>query len=101
MAYDLPGLINSSVDVFTWVNSVTDNWFFPLILIAVWLITLIKMLFNPSNSASKCFSASSFVVMILSVFARVMNFVSTGIMTVFIIMTAVGALWMHMENEGS
>lgn len=100
MAYDTPGMMNSSVDIFTWTNSVTQNMFFPMILIAVFIIILVKMLFNPANSASKSFSAASFMVMILSVFARVLDFVDTGFMSIFIIMTAVGAMWMHMENKG-
>ncbi len=99
MAYSSPGMMNNTVGMFQWINSVTGNWFFPLILIAVFLIMLVKMLFTPSNTTSKSFSAASFVVMILSVFARVMDFVSTGFMTVFIIMTAAGAIWMHIENQ--
>jgi len=101
MAYDTPGMMNSSVDVFTWANSVTSEMFFPLILIGVFIIIFVKMLFNPTNTTSKAFSASSFMVMILSVFARVLNFISTGYMSIFIIMTAIGAVWMHMENSGS
>lgn len=99
MTYATPGAMNSSVDMFTWVNSVTDNWFFPMILIAVFIIAFAKMLFNPGNTASRAFSAASFMVMILSVFARVINFISTGFMSIFIIMTAVGAVWMHIENK--
>lgn len=99
MAYETPGMMNSTVDVFGWVNSVTQNMFFPMILIAVFVITFAKMLFNPANSASKSFSAASFMVMVLSVFARVLDFVDTGFMSIFIIMTAVGAMWMHMENK--
>lgn len=101
MVYDTPGMMNSSVDLFTWINSVTSDWFFPLILIAVFIIVMIKMLFTPSNSASKSFAAASFIVMILAVFARVMDFISTGFMSVFIIMTAAGAIWMHVENQGA
>lgn len=100
MVYETPGMMNSSVDVFTWVNSVTDNWFFPFILIAVYIIILVKMLFNPGNTSGKAFAASSFMVMILAVFARVLDFISTGFMSIFIIMTAAGAVWMHIENKG-
>ncbi|MFW6172447.1 MAG: hypothetical protein ACOC5T_01765 [Elusimicrobiota bacterium] len=99
MAYSIPGDMNSTTDVFTWVGEVTSNWFFPGILIAVWIIAIIKMSFNPSNTISKSFAAASFVVMILSVFARTLDFVSTGFMTVFILMTAMGAIWMHAENQ--
>ncbi len=100
MTYATPGAMNNTVDVFTWVNSVTDNWFFPMILIAVYIIILVKMLFNPGNTASKSFSAASFMVMIIAVFSRVLDFISTGFMSIFIIMTAVGAVWMHIENKG-
>jgi len=100
MAYATPGAMNTSVDVFTWVNSVTDNWFFPMIIIAVFIIIFVKMLFNENNTASKAFSAASFMVMIIAVFSRVLNFVSTGFMSIFIIMTAVGAIWMQVENRG-
>jgi len=101
MAYSTPGLVNNSVDVFTWTNSVTKDMFFPFILIAIFIIIFVKMLFNPGNTASKAFSAAAFMVMILAVFTRVLNFVSTGFMSIFIIMTAVGAVWMHIENSGT
>ena len=102
MAYAAPGAgtINNTVDVFTWANSVTSSWFFPGILIATYIIILVKMLTNPNNTASKAFAAASFMIMIVSVFARVLNFVSTGFMSIFIILTAVGAVWMHIENTG-
>jgi len=98
MSYALPQNINNTVDIFTYLNNAVDNWFFPGILIATYFIILIKMNFNPSNTASKAFAAASFMVMILAVFARVMDFVSTGFMSIFIILTAIGAIWMHIEN---
>jgi len=100
MAYSSPGNMTSSVDLFTWVSEVTDNWFFPGALIAVFIIILVKMLSSEANTASKSFAAASFIIMILSIFARVMDFVSTRFMTLFIILTAVSAIWMHMENTG-
>ena len=98
MAFETPGAMNSTVDVFSWINSVTDSFFFPGIFIAVYIIILVKMLTNPGNTASKSFAAASFMVMILTVFARVMDFVSTGFMSIFIILTALGGIWMHIEN---
>jgi len=98
--YDTPGGMNSTVDVFSWANSVTSNFFFPGVLIAVYVIILVKMMTNQANSASKSFAAASFMIMIVSVLARVMDFVSTGFMSVFIILTAIGGIWMHIENTG-
>jgi len=100
MAFDIPSSINSTVDIFSWMNVVTDSWFFPGIILAIFIIILVKMLTNPNNTASKSFAAASFIVMTLSVFARVMNFVTTGFMSLFIILTAAGAVWMHIENTG-
>ena len=99
MAFDTPGAMNSTVDVFSWVNSVTSNWFFPGTLLAVFIIIWVKMGFNSNNTASKSFAAASFMVMILTVFARVMDFVSTSFMSIFIILTALGGIWMHIENS--
>jgi len=101
MAYTVPGNISTSVGMFQWINTVTDSWFFPGMILAVFIIILVKMLFNESNSTSKSFAAASFMTMIITVFARVLDFVSTGFMTLFIIFTAAGAVWMHMENASN
>ena len=98
MAYDSPQNITTSVDMFNWVNGTVNNWFFPAVLLATFFIILVKMISNPENTASKAFAAASFMVMILSVFARILDFVSTGFMSIFIILTAAGAIWMHIEN---
>ena len=98
--FESPGGMNSTVGIFTWANSVTDNFFFPGILIATYIIILVKMMTNQNNTGSKAFAAASFMMMIVSVLARVMNFVSTGFMSIFIILTAIGAVWMQIENTG-
>ena len=98
MTYAMPTNITDTVSIFSYLNNTVSNFFFPGILIAVYIIILVKMMFNQSNTASKSFAAASFMVMIISVFARIMEFVSTGFMSIFIILTAVGAIWMHIEN---
>ena len=95
-----PTNITTTTNVFTWINSVTGNWFFSGFILATFLISLIKMLTNENNTTSKAFAASAFIAMIISVFARVLDFVSTGFMSLFIILTALGAVWMHIENTG-
>ena len=99
MTYASPGNVTTSVEMFGYFNSILDNWFFAGIILAVWFIIIIIMKFN-DNDTGKSFAASSFMCMILSVMARVMNFVSTGFMSIFIIMTALGGLWVHIENKG-
>jgi len=98
MTFATPGNMTSSVDMFTWINSVTNNWFFPFILIAVFIIILVKMISTETNTIAKSFAAASFMVMILCVLTRILDLVSTGFMSLFIIFTAIGAVWMLMEN---
>jgi len=99
MAYAPPaGNITSTVDIFNWINGVTENWFIPGIIVAVYFIILIKLNYN-TNNLGQAFAASSFVCMILTVLLRVTNLINTAFMVIFIILTAVGAIWMHVENS--
>ena len=98
MSYSPPGDIENTVGLFTWINSVTDNFFFPGLIVAVFFITLIKLM-GRTEDVGKAFAASSFVCMILSVLLRVTNLVNNTFMVIFIILTAVSAVWMHMENS--
>lgn len=100
MAYSPPvGNITSATESFTWINSVVNNLFFSGTILAVYFIILVKMLTNPNNTTGKSFAAASFMCMIISVFARILDFVSTGFMSLFIVLTAVGGVWMHIENN--
>ena len=92
------GNVTSVTDVFRWINGGVDNWFFPGILVSVWLIIIIKMQFNPSNEISKSFASTSFIVMILAVFCRVLNFISTGFLSIFIVLTGFGMAWMYLDG---
>ena len=99
MAYPPPsGNITNTVGIFQWINSVTDSWFFPGLLIAVYFIIIIKLLYS-TNDVGKAFTAASFICMIMAVLLRVTNLINTVFMVLFIVLTAVGAMWMHMENS--
>jgi len=102
MTYAAPGNVTSTVGMFEYINEIImidgTAWFFPGVILAVWFIILIKMKFS-DNDTGKSFAAASFMCMIIAVFARVLNFVSTGFMSFFIIATALGGLWMHIENK--
>jgi len=92
------GNVTTTVDMFSWLNATTGNWFFQGSLIAVWMIVLIKMLFTQGNTVPKSFAASSFVIMILSVMCRLLGFVSTTFMNMWILFTVLGAMWMFVDN---
>jgi hypothetical protein len=98
MPYNPPsGNITSSIDLFNWINSAVSNWFFTGIVIAAYFIMVIKMMSNTQNNA-QAFVAASFICMILTVLLRVADLVSNWFMIIFIILTAIGAVWMHTEN---
>ena len=99
MAYEPPsGNITSTVDMFSWINTLVDNWFFAGMIISVYVIIIIKLMFS-TDDLGKSFTTASFICMILTVFLRITNLVSTELMVIFIILTAVGAIWMHVENS--
>jgi len=99
MTYVPPENVTTNTEMFTWINGVVDNFFFPSVLFAVFFIILIKNLTNPSNTFSKSLASASFICMILSIIARTLDFISTGFMSIFIVLTAVSAILMHMENN--
>lgn len=98
MAYSPPpGNITSSVDLFSWINSTVNNWFFPGVIVAIYFIIIIKLMFK-TDDLGKSFASASFACMILTILLRVINLVNTGFMVIFIIATAISVAWMHFEN---
>lgn len=91
------GNITSTADIFMWINSVTEYWFFSGLILAVYFIIFIKLLYS-TQDVGKAFTAASFICMIMTVLLRITNLISTTFMTLFIVLTAMGAVWMHMEN---
>ena len=99
MAFDPPaGNITSNVEMFSWINSVVNNMFFPGVLFAIFIIIIVKLSYN-SNDIGRSFATASFICMILSVLLRTADLVNNTLMVIFIILTAVGAVWMHVENS--
>lgn len=96
--YEPPANVTDATQMISWVNSTTSLWLFQGILCTVFVISLISMLKNPSNTASKAFSAASFITMILSVFARVLDLIPTYFMAIWIVMVGLSAIWMYVEG---
>lgn len=96
-----PGNVTGIVDIFSWVNnSLVNDFFFPGILLAIFVIIVAKLLFSPASDGSiaRAFGSASFVCMILSILLRITNLIHTNIMVIFIIASAISLVWMHMEN---
>ena len=90
--------VTTATQMVSWVNSTTSQWLFQGILGSVFIISLIGMMKNPANTASRCFSAAAFTTMILSVFARVLNLIPTWFMSIWIVMVGLSAIWMYVEG---
>ena len=97
MAYIPPENITTSIEIFQWINTdLAQNMLFPGILFAVFIIMLVRLMYQ--DTVSRAFASASFICMILSVLLRAADLLDTTIMVIFIILTAVGAVWMHVEN---
>jgi len=98
MAFIPPTNVTTATQMMEWVNSTTSLWLFQGIISVVFVISLVSMLKNQSNTASKSFAAASFIAMILSVFSRVLNLIPTWFMSIWIALVGLSALWMYMEG---
>jgi len=98
MAFTPPTNVSTATQMMQWINSTTSQWLFQGIISTVFVISLIGMLKNQSNTASKCFSAAAFTAMILAVFARVLDLVPTWFMSLWIALVGLSAIWMYVEG---
>ena len=91
------GNITTGADFFTWINNSISGWFFPGVVIAAYFVLFIRMLYS-TNNISHAFASASFICMILAILLRVADLVNTAFMVIFIILAAIGTVWMHSEN---
>jgi len=98
MAYSPPsGNVTGLTGIMQWVNSSVDQWLFPGIVTAVWFIIVIKLLYS-TEDLGKSFAGASFACMIFTILLRITDLINTEFMVIFIILTAISAVWMHFEN---
>lgn len=83
---------------FQYVQLISDDWFFILILFGIFVIMFISM---KAYSSSKAFITSSFFCMILAILLRTIGFISNKWMYLLIIMVALGVAWNHITNSQS
>jgi len=98
MLYEPPTNVTDATQMVNWINSTTSLWLFQGILGGIFVISLIAMLKNQNNTASKSFSAAAFVTMILSVLARTMDLIPTWFMSIWIVMVGLASIWMYVEG---
>ena len=96
--YEPPTNVTTATEMIGWINTTTGQWLFQGIISTVFAISLITMLKNPQNTASKSFFAASFVVLLISVMARTLNLIPTYFMSIWIVTTGLAAVWMYVEG---
>ena len=96
--YEPPVNVTDATQMIGWINLTTSMWLFQGIIGSIFVISLVTMLKNQSNTASKSVAASSFIAMILAVFARTLNLIPTSFMSIWIIIVGLSAIWMYVEG---
>lgn len=76
--------------------------FFPVMLLCIFLISFISLLIysytRGEPSASRAFAFSSFFCTVLGIMLSTLGFLSQQWMYLTIFMTAIGAVWLILEN---
>ena len=96
--YNLPNMNQSNgiFDMFTYVNSVSDGIFFPVMMLVIWIIAFITMLAR--TSASKALTFTSFFAMVLAIPLSVLGLLAPSYMYLIILMLGIGVFWLILEN---
>ena len=100
MAYDLPTNESASgiLNLFQYIQGISDGWFFVLILFAIFIIVFISL---KNYTSSRAFAGAAFLNMILSVIMRTLGLISNQWMYLSIILVAVAAVWLHFDNSSN
>lgn len=83
---------------FQWVQDVSGGFFFPMVLFAVFIIMFIAI--KGTYTSSRAFVTSSFICTILSIMLGILGFVAQWVIYGFVVLTAIGAVWAYIENQG-
>ena len=79
-----------------WCNSVTNDWFIPLILIGLYVILFISFM---GYSTPRAFGASSFICALIAVLFGMIGLLGFKFVTGFIILGAIGLIVLYASNH--
>jgi len=100
MAYNLPtnatNNISGLLSLVQYVQEVSDGWFMVML---NWTIFIIMFIILKGYSAARAFAGAAFFHMILCVISRTLGLIDNKWMYLSIILVAVGAVWLHVENS--
>lgn len=97
--FPYPENITSMTKLFNHVNTITDNWFGPMILVIVAVIAFIS---TKSYSSGKAFGFAGFLTFIVAMLLRLLGLISNAILyfaIAFMIISAVGLFFSKEQSQ--
>ena len=94
--YDTPTNISNMTSFLTYVNGVSDGWFASVLCIAIFFISFISL---KIYSASKAFSAASFITFISILIFIIMGLVNNLILILGVLMLIAGIVWLQADES--
>jgi hypothetical protein len=79
-------------------HTATEGLFFPLTLLAIWLITFIGSL-SEGRQMGIGFIFASFIVSILSITLVFINLLSSSYMYFSFLLVGIGIIWMYLDRS--
>lgn len=100
MAYDLPTNETSAgiLNLFEYVNKVSDGMFFVLVMFAIFVIVFISL---KDYTSSRAFTGAAFLNMILAIMMRTLGLIDNIWMYLSIVLVAIAAIWLHFDNSSN
>ena len=88
------------LQLFHYVNTLTDGLFFPVMLLVVWTIQFIGMI-SQGQGASKAWIYAGFTSSVLAIMLGILAFVSQKWVYLIIISVSLGAFWFKVVNTST
>lgn len=96
--YPTPNITEGIGGLLNYNNTVTDNWFSPMILVAVFLLMMIGMKVRGVKT-EPAFASSSFSVTLLAyVMALIPGFISPEIIVITTLITAISVIFLYRSG---
>jgi len=85
-----------------YTNVASEGLFFPLILLAIWMIVFVSLLFSGNldrPSASKSWITASFIILISSIPLSLMDLLNSRYVYISILLLGIGIVWIVLESR--
>lgn len=99
--YPIPNLTNGVQDLLTYQNTVTNNWFAPLILVAIFLILFIGMKTRNIKTEHAFVSSSFSITLITYIMSLIPGFISSELIVITTMITAVSVIFLYRSDSGN